>query len=283
MTDLSGKTIIAIGCGTPDGQINNGFAAVRAFLAAGARVCIVDRDAAALEHARAALDAGDSLGGEAPRFTTVAADVGDEDSLTAAFAHCAEVLGTPTVLHYNVGIVVNGGLDTLDAEDFRTALDINLLGAFRAMKLALGHMREAGGGSIITVSSVGGMRHMGYDYPAYAASKAGLIALTKATALQHAAEGIRANSIAPGLIETPLIHGSISGHYASVEEMLAARHALSPTGRMGRPEDVADLAVFLASDAAAYINATVIPVDGGLVHRAGGVEHDTTTAVDDTN
>ncbi len=289
MSDLSAKTIIAIGCGTPDGQVSNGFAAVRAFLAAGARVCIVDHDPVALEHARAALDAEDRFGGDAapggsvgegergdhlgvrvPQFTMVTADVGDEDSLAAAFAHCAEVLGPPTVLHYNVGIVVNGGLDTLDAEDFRTALDVNLIGAFRAMKLALGYMREADGGSIITVSSVGGLRHMGYDYPAYAASKAGLIALTKAIALQHAEEGIRANSIAPGLIETPLIHGSISGHYASVEEMLAARHALSPTGRMGRPADVADLAVFLASDAAAYINATVIPVDGGLVHRAGG-------------
>ena len=110
---------------------------------------------------------------------------------------------------------------------------------------------------------------MGYDYPAYAASKAGLIELTKATAIQHAREGIRANSIAPGLIETPLIHGSISGHYQSAEEMLAARHALSPTGRMGVPADIAGLAVFLASDASAYINATVIPVDGGLVHQAG--------------
>ncbi len=280
MSDLTGKTVMAVGCGTPDGQVNNGFAAARAFLAAGAKVCIVDRDPAALDHAQSALEAEGHLGERAsleadghlgvgePRFTTIAADVGDEDSLAAAFTHCADVLAAPTVLHYNVGIVVNGGLDTLDAAAFSTALDINLVGAFRAMKLALGHMREAGGGSIITVSSVGGMRHMGYDYPAYAASKAGLMELTRATALQHAREGIRANSIAPGLIETPLIHGSISGHYGSAEEMLAARHALSPTGRMGRPEDIAELAVFLASDASAYINATVIPVDGGLIQQA---------------
>src|SRR5699024_2159495 len=203
------------------------------------------------------------------QLATAVADVCDEDSLAAAFDHCAATLGPPTVLHFNVGIVVNGGVDELATDGFRRAIDINLTGAFSAVKHALPHMRQAGHGSIITVSSVGGMRYMGYDYPAYAASKAGLIELTKAVGAQYASEGIRANTIAPGLIETPLIHSSISGHYDSVEDMLAARHSQSPTGRMGRPEDVADLAVFLASSESAYINSTLIPVDGGLTHYAG--------------
>ena len=282
---LVGTTIMAIGCGTPDGEVNNGFAAATAFLREGAKVCLVDRDPNALEQAtrvlaEAAAQAGANgavtagrgrLGGVDldAQLTTVVADVGDEDSLAAAFAHCADRLGGPTVLHYNVGIVVNGGVDELETDGFRRALDINLTGAFSAIKHALPHMRAAGHGSIITVSSVGGMRYMGYDYPAYAASKAGLIELTKVVGAQYASEGIRANSIAPGLIETPLIHRSISGHYDSVEEMLAARHAQSPTGKMGRPEDVADLAVFLASNESAYINSTLIPVDGGLTHYAG--------------
>ncbi len=277
---LAGQIVMAIGCGTPDGQINNGFAAARAFLAAGADVCIVDRDPTALEYARRALARSASVDGDletatisfgdgASRVTTVAADVVDERSLQSAFEHCLAQLGPPSVLHYNVGIVVNGGLDALESSAFRTALDVNLTGAFSSMKLVLPYLREAGGGAIITVSSVGGMRYMGYDYPAYAASKAGLIELTKVTGLRHAHEGIRANSIAPGLIETPLIHTSISGHYESVDAMLAARHALSPTGRMGTPEDIAELAVFLASKASTYINATVIPVDGGLAHQVG--------------
>ena len=266
MSELNGKVVMAIGCGTPDGQINNGFAAAKAFLAAGAKVCIVDRDANALDHARAALG---ECGDQDSRVATVVADVSDESSLSAAFDHCARTLGDPTVLHYNVGIVINGGLDSLETAAFAKALDINLTGAFAAMKQALPYLRRAGGGSIITVSSVGGMRYMGYDYPAYAASKAGLIELTKVVGAQHASEGIRANSIAPGLIETPLIHNSISGHYDSVEDMLAARHALSPTGRMGVPDDIAKLAVFLASDDSSYINSTLIPVDGGLVHHAG--------------
>ncbi|WP_166968923.1 SDR family NAD(P)-dependent oxidoreductase [Brevibacterium atlanticum] len=282
---------MAIGCGTPDREVNNGFAAAIGFLREGAKVCIVDRDPKALDEAtralaEAAAQAGADgaawagrgrLGGFAldaqvdldAQLTTVVADVGDEHSLADAFAHCADTLGGPTVLHYNVGIVVNGGVDTLDTGGFRRALDINLTGAFSAIKHALPHMRAAGTGSIITVSSVGGMRYLGYDYPAYAASKAGLIELTKVVGAQYASEGIRANSIAPGLIETPLIHRSISGHYDSVEDMLAARHAQSPTGKMGRPEDVADLAVFLASTESAYINSTLIPVDGGLTHYAG--------------
>ena len=262
---LVGTTIMAIGCGTPDGEVNNGFAAAIGFLREGAKVCIVDRDPGALDEATRALAEVDLDA----QLTTVVADVGDEDSLAAAFAHCADRLGGPTVLHYNVGIVVNGGVDDLETDGFRRALDINLTGAFSAIKHALPHMRAAGHGSIITVSSVGGMRYMGYDYPAYAASKAGLIELTKVVGAQYASEGIRANSIAPGLIETPLIHRSISGHYDSVEDMLAARHAQSPTGKMGRPEDVADLAVFLASSESAYINSTLIPVDGGLTHYAG--------------
>ena len=282
---LVGTTIMAIGCGTPDGGVNNGFAAAIAFLREGAQVCIVDRDPGALDEATRALAEAtaqvDSYGAVTSerghlgavdldaQLTTVVADVGDEDSLAAAFAHCADRLGGPTVLHYNVGIVVNGGVDELETDGFRRALDINLTGAFSAIKHALPHMRAAGHGSIITVSSVGGMRYMGYDYPAYAASKAGLIELTKVVGAQYASEGIRANSIAPGLIETPLIHRSISGHYDSVEDMLAARHAQSPTGKMGRPEDVADLAVFLASNESAYINSTLIPVDGGLTHYAG--------------
>ncbi len=262
---LVGTTIMAIGCGTPDGKVNNGFAAATAFLREGAKVCLVDRDPNALEQAARVLGGVDLDA----QLTTVVADVGDEDSLAAGFAHCADRLGGPTVLHYNVGIVVNGGVDDLETDGFRRALDINLTGAFSAIKHALPHMRAAGHGSIITVSSVGGMRYMGYDYPAYAASKAGLIELTKVVGAQYASEGIRANSIAPGLIETPLIHRSISGHYDSVEDMLAARHAQSPTGKMGRPEDVADLAVFLASSESAYINSTLIPVDGGLTHYAG--------------
>ena len=261
---LTDEVVVAIGCGTPDGQTNNGLAAARAFLAEGARVCLVDRLPQALEEARRVLLEEDPRA--ADRLTEAVADVVDDAQLAAAIDAAAALFGPPTVLHYNVGIVVNGGVEELEVGAFRRALDINLTGAFAAMKHVVPHMRAAGRGSIITVASTGGMRWMGYDYPAYAASKAALIELTNSVGLRYAREGIRANSISPGLIETPLIRTSITGHYGSVEEMLAARHAASPTGQMGQPEDVGAAAVFLASQESRYINATCVPVDGGLIH-----------------
>lgn len=261
---LTDEVVVAIGCGTPDGQTNNGLAAARAFLAEGARVCLVDRLPQALEEARRVLLEEDPQA--ADRLTEAVADVVDDAQLAAAIDAAAALFGPPTVLHYNVGIVVNGGVEELEVDAFRRALDINLTGAFAAMKHVVRHMRAAGRGSIITVASTGGMRWMGYDYPAYAASKAALIELTNSVGLRYAREGIRANSISPGLIETPLIRTSITGHYGSVEEMLAARHAASPTGQMGQPEDVGAAAVFLASQESRYINATCVPVDGGLIH-----------------
>ena len=267
---LTDEVVVAIGCGTPDGQTNNGLAAARAFLAEGARVCLVDRLPQALEEARRVLLEEDPQA--ADRLTEAVADVVDDAQLAAAIDAAAALFGPPTVLHYNVGIVVNGGVEELEVGAFRRALDINLTGAFAAMKHVVPHMRAAGRGSIITVASTGGMRWMGYDYPAYAASKAALIELTNSVGLRYAREGIRANSISPGLIETPLIRTSITGHYGSVEEMLAARHAASPTGQMGQPEDVGAAAVFLASQESRYINATCVPVDGGLIHTTSVAE-----------
>lgn len=264
---LHGETVLAVGCGSPDGKTNNGMAAARAFLAEGARLCLVDRSEDALTAAAEVLRA------EAPhasdRLVTQKADAAVEEQVVEAVDAAVTAFGELTVLHYNVGIVVNGGIETLPVDDFRRALDVNLTGAFLAMKHAVPYMREAGRGSIITVASVGGMRWAGYDYPAYAASKAGLIELTKNVGSRYAREGIRANAISPGLIETPLIHTSIAGHYSSVEEMIAARHGASPTGRMGVPEDVANAAVYLASPESRFVNATVLPVDGGALHQSG--------------
>lgn len=263
---LAGEVVLAVGCGSRYGQLNNGMAAVRAFLAHGARILIIDRETEALDDVRTALL--EEFPEAAPRVLTKVADVVDEAAVQAAADAAVDTFGSLTVLHYNVGIVVNGGFEELERSAFQRALDVNLTGAFSAIKHVVGHMRAAGHGSIITVSSVGGMRWTGYDYPAYAASKAGLIELTKTAGLRYAREGIRANSIAPGLIETPLIHTSIVGHHSDVEAMLMARHAASPTGKMGQPENVADAAVFLASPESSYVNATVIPVDGGIIHQS---------------
>jgi NAD(P)-dependent dehydrogenase (short-subunit alcohol dehydrogenase family) len=124
-------------------------------------------------------------------------------------------------------------------------------------------MLRQGGGAIVNISSLAAIRWTGYPYFAYYATKAAVNQATVALAMQYARQGIRANCIMPGLIDTPLIYRQISGQYASVEEMIAARNAAVPVGRMGTAWDVANAAVFLASDEAQFITGVCLPVDGG--------------------
>jgi NAD(P)-dependent dehydrogenase (short-subunit alcohol dehydrogenase family) len=143
-------------------------------------------------------------------------------------------------------------------------LAVNLTSAYLTCRHTLPHMLAAGRGVIVNVSSLAGIRDTGYVYPAYSAAKAGINQLTVSIALTYADRGIRANAVLPGLIDTPLVRAEITDDPAA----LAARHARSPTGRMGTPQDVANAAVFLASDRAAYINGVCLPVDGGLAARS---------------
>ena len=124
-------------------------------------------------------------------------------------------------------------------------------------------------GAIVNVSSIAAIRYTGYPYAAYYAAKAAVNNFTMGLALQYAKEGIRANAIMPGLMNTPLIFQQISGQYASAEEMVAARDAACPMGRMGTAWDIAHAALFLASDEAQYVTGVSLAVDGGLSCRAG--------------
>ena len=151
----------------------------------------------------------------------------------------------------------------LDEETFRAALDLNLGSVYRTAKAVLPGMIERGGGAIVNISSLAAIRYVGYPYFAYYAAKAAVNQATVALAMQYAGRGVRANCIMPGLIDTPMIYRQISGQYASVEEMVAARNAMVPMGRMGTAFDVAAAAVFLASDEARFITGVCLPVDGG--------------------
>jgi NAD(P)-dependent dehydrogenase (short-subunit alcohol dehydrogenase family) len=168
--------------------------------------------------------------------------------------------GVPQVVHGNVGVAWTGSVLDLDPDQWRAAVDVNLTSAYLAFRHGLPPMLEAGRGVFINISSLASIRYTGYQYPAYSAAKAGLNQLTASIALEYASRGIRAHAILPGLIDTPLVGQQL----ASSPEELAARHALSPTGKMGSPWDVANAAVFLASDKAAYINGICLQVDGGL-------------------
>ncbi|HYP69983.1 MAG TPA: SDR family oxidoreductase, partial [Variovorax sp.] len=141
---------------------------------------------------------------------------------------------------------------------------VNVKSMFLTCKAVLPLMEQQGRGAIVNIGALGGVRWTGYAYCAYAASKGAVNSLTQSVALQYAAKGIRANCILPGVMDTPHIYKQISGFYQSTEEMVQTRHRLSPTGRMGDGWDVANAAVFLASDEARYINGVELLVDGGM-------------------
>lgn len=265
---LAGKTAIVFGGGSVGGVLNNGLAASIVYAKAGAAITLVDREPAAV------VDGIDRVRRECERAGRIAhvhgvvADVTDDTSVASATADALERHGRIDILHNNVGIARMGGPVEMELDEWRTVIDVNLTSAFLTCKHVLPAMLEAGGGAIVNIASVGGMRYIGYNYPSYSATKGALVQFTTNLGLQYAANGIRANCVAPGFIETPMMHAQISGAYASVDEMLAARNALSPTGAMGEPYDVANAALFLASDEAKYVNAVCLPVDGGLVQQA---------------
>ncbi|WP_218577998.1 SDR family NAD(P)-dependent oxidoreductase [Phytohabitans rumicis] len=153
----------------------------------------------------------------------------------------------------------------LSRADWDAAVAANLTGCYLTVRHALPHLLRRGKGAIVNVSSLASIRATGYVYPVYSAAKAAVNQLTVSLALTYADRGLRANAILPGLIDTPLVARQVVDDPAEV----VARHARSPTGRMGSPWDVAHAVVFLASDRAAYVNGVCLPVDGGLAARAG--------------
>ena len=255
MGELTGRVALVFGAGSSGAAISNGEAAARAYARAGAIVAAIDRDGA--EARRVA----EAIGGDAVAIT---ADVTREDEVAAAVDTAVRDLGAPGILHNNVGLARTGPVTDIGLGDWNEMLAVNLTSAYLTCRHTLPHMLAAGRGVIVNVSSLAGIRDTGYVYPAYSAAKAGINQLTVSIALTYADRGIRANAVLPGLIDTPLVRAEITDDPAA----LAARHARSPTGRMGTPQDVANAAVFLASDRAAYINGVCLPVDGGLAARS---------------
>jgi NAD(P)-dependent dehydrogenase (short-subunit alcohol dehydrogenase family) len=257
--ELDGRVVIVFGAGSSGAGLSNGEAAALAYARAGAAVAAVDRSA---DEARRVAKEITAAGGTG---IAVTADVTREPDVVTALHTVLGNLGTPHILHNNVGVPSPGPVPELGLDAWNAAVLVNLTSAYLTCHHTLPHMLAAGRGVVVNVSSVAGIRDTGYVYPAYSAAKAGVNQLTVSLALTYAGQGIRANAILPGLIDTPLVGARLANDPAA----LAARHARSPTGRMGTPHDVANVAVFLASDRAAYVNGVCLPVDGGLSARCG--------------
>ena len=258
---LAGRVALVFGAGSVGEGWGNGKAAAVAYARNGARVVAVDHR---LEAAQATCEAIRAEGGEA---LAVAADVTLLPDVQKAVAAALEAWGQVDVLHNNVGITSQGGPVETSEAVWDRVMAVNVKSMFLTCKCVLPLMEAQGRGAIVNIGALGGVRWTGYAYCAYAASKGAVNSLTQSVALQYAAKGIRANCILPGVMDTPHIYQQISGFYQSTEEMVTARNRLSPTGWMGDGWDVANAAVFLASDEARYINGVELLVDGGLHAR----------------
>ncbi|MBV8915572.1 MAG: SDR family oxidoreductase [Acetobacteraceae bacterium] len=262
MKRLQDRIALLFGAGCVGPGWGNGNAAAVAYAREGAVVVAVDRNLEAADATRALIEA------ESGRCTTLEADITRNSEVAGAVAATLSRHGRIDILHNNVGYAGMGGPVELEEAEWDRIVALNLKGTFLACKHTLPVMLAQGRGAIVNISSLAAIRWTGYPYAAYYAAKAGVNQLTVGIALQYAGQGIRANAIMPGLMNTPLIRRQIAGQYADAEEMIRARDAACPMGRMGTGWDVANAAVFLASDEASYITGVCLPVDGGLSARA---------------
>ena len=237
--DLSGRTCIVTGAGS-----GLGAATAAVFAAAGAHVLAIDRSF-------------DPHLCDIEGIETIVADVTDAE----APQRLAARLGRADVVACFAAISIGGSLETVADESWTQIYNVNVVGTVRWIRSFLPLMRASKRGSIITVASQLALAG-GRNNPSYIASKGAIVSLTRCMALDYAVDNIRANCIVPGAIQTPMLERSFS-RAASADEARVAALARHPLGRFGRPEEVAEAALFLASDRSSFTTGSVLPVDGG--------------------
>lgn len=253
---LAGKVAIVSGAGSRGPGTGNGKAMALLLAREGARVLLVDR---VRERAEATLAAmSELLGRDASDCAAVhVADATDVAQAEALVAEAERRFGPLDILVNNVGIESRGSILDTAPEDWDRVMTVNLRSMYACCRAAIPRMAAHGGGAILNISSVSGMRGRG-NAP-YAASKGGVIALSTTLAVQHAPQGIRVNCIAPGPVYTPMVAGGMA------PETRAARLASVPLGVEGSAWDIGWAAVFLCSDEARWITGVTLPVDGGSI------------------
>ena len=261
---LAGKVALVTGAGSVGPGWGNGRAAAVLFAREGAQVVVVDRDAAAAEETARRIN---EENGEA---LVVEADVTDLALVTAMVERALERFGRLDVLLNNVGGSITGGPVEMSVDEFRGQIDLNLTSVFIVCKVLLPQMVRQGGGAVVNVGSIGGLGHLGHDHVGYSAGKAGLVQFTRQIAVRYAPQGIRCNTVIPGMINTPLLEHRVSRQKgrADLATLRAEARTRVPLGRRGDAWDVAYAALFLASDEAKYVTGTEILVDGGLMARS---------------
>lgn len=260
MERLKDKVAIVTGAGSSGPGWGNGKATAVLFAREGAKVFAVDINPAAAEKTGHIIDQEGGVCAIQQTDLTIA------DQVQAMVECCIETYGRIDVLHNNVGIVEVGGPVEASEESWDRVVAVNLKSMFLTCKYVLPHMVTQGGGVIVNISSIVGIRYLGVPYVSYSATKAAILQLTQTVALEYAAKNIRANAILPGLMNTPMIVEPLKEAYGDgdVEKMIEVRNNQVPMKRMGDAWDVAHAALFLASDEAKYITGAQLVVDGGL-------------------
>ena len=248
MGRLDGKVALVSG-----GARGQGATEAKLFAHEGAKVVVGDILDAEGRQVEAAIRAA---GGEA---TYVHLDVTNEDSWRAAVDTAEKSFGTLTILVNNAGILNRKSIEETTEDDLDLILAVNVKGVFLGTKHAIPAMRRAGGGSIINISSIAGLVGSLHGSPSYTATKGGVRLFTKSTAVQHAQDHIRCNSIHPGPIATPMIQDSLDD-----PAQRAMRLARIPLGRIGTVDDIAYGALYLASDESSFVTGAELVIDGGV-------------------
>ncbi len=247
---LDGQRAVVTGGGSGIGR-----ATCRAMAAEGAQVAVLDIDA-------------DSAKAVAAEFTGTAfyADVTDPEGLRAAVDDAAAAMGGLSIMYNNAGVGSLTPLAEWEPEEWDRLVRVNLTGVYLGFRAAVPHLRAAGGGSIVSTASISGTRPAAGEAP-YSAAKAGVAAITASAALEYGPT-IRVNAVSPGMIVTKLTEPLLGFFPAE-----AARYErTTPLGRMGQPEDVADVVVFLCSDLARFVTGVNLVVDGGMTLHGSGVD-----------
>ena len=256
---LTGKVALVIGAGSIGPGWGNGKATAVLFAREGARVVCVDVDESAAQETAGIIVSEEHEG------VALQANATSSQDVARVVAETMERFGRLDILDNNVGIAVLGGVEDLSEEEWDRVFAINLKSCFLAMKHAIPVMKRQGGGSIINISSFTSIRYTGVPYVSYSASKAAMNQLTRVSAAEHAASGIRINAVLPGLMKTPMVaHNPFGQTYGADQEAIwRARDAQVPLGHQGDAWDVAEAVLFLASDAARQITGVELVVDGG--------------------
>jgi NAD(P)-dependent dehydrogenase (short-subunit alcohol dehydrogenase family) len=244
---LEDKVTIVTGGGSGIGR-----AVCRRFLQEGARVVVADRNRAGTEETLKIMEGTDQ------NSAISVVDVAKVDQVNRMVQETTSRFGRLDVLVNGAAILIRTPpLVEVDELDWDLTMDTNLKGLFLCCKYAIPAMLSHGAGSIVNVASMSGVRGVGYSVP-YAVSKAGVIHLTKVASAQYAAKGVRVNCIAPGAVDTPQMRGSTSS-----AQVFHQREVDHPLGRVGRPEEIANLITWLASDEASYVSGSTYIIDGG--------------------